>query len=285
MSKARRKRAAKMSPRAAFAVATNKAKPVRQRVTAIAKAKVAVGQDDKKLQAMLNVLRDSSQPTRVRLAALQALQVASFASAQFGSYRGEYLAALRAVAADADGEIRQRVLGLLAREKDGFAQQRLLEGLENPEKALVPPEKALQLLAYDIHAEAYPLARTIVRNPPNKAAKREALRVLAADPSSGPLFEQIMRDKDETKEIRQLAASALQTISPQALQTQAREVLLDPKDYDDIQATSLTALTQFGDATQVAQDKKLMKHVGSLKRAKSTKLKQSARHFLSKYNP
>jgi hypothetical protein len=285
MSKPRRKGAAKMSPRAAFAVATSKEKPVKQRLAAMAKVKGVVGEDDNKLQAMANVLRDSSQPTPVRLAALQALQVASFAGSHFDSFRGDYLAALRAVAGDADAEIRRRVLGLLAREKDGFAQQRLLEGLQNPEKALVPPEKALQLLTYDIHAEAYPLARMIVRNPPNEAAKREALRVLAADPTSKPLFEQILRDKDETKEIRQLAASALQSISPRALQSQAREILLDPNDYDDIQATSLTALTQFGDAAQVGQDKQLIKHVDSLKRATSTKLKQSARQFLTKYNP
>ena len=72
-------------------------------------------------------------------------------------------------------QLRQRVLGLLAREKDGFAQRKLLQGLENPEKALVPPEKALQLLSYDIHADAYPVARKIVKKPPNANAKREAL--------------------------------------------------------------------------------------------------------------
>jgi hypothetical protein len=61
--------------------------------------------------------------------------------------------------------------------------------------------------------------------------------------------------------------------------------LLDPKDYDDIQATSLTALTQFGDVGEVERDEKLMKRVASLKTAASSKLKQSARHFLTKYSP
>src|SRR5258705_13591202 len=54
---------------------------------------------------------------------------------------------------------RQRVLGILMREKDGYAQTKLLEGLKNPGKSLLPPEKALQLLSYDIHAEAYSAAR------------------------------------------------------------------------------------------------------------------------------
>jgi hypothetical protein len=64
----------------------------------------------------------------------------------------------------------------------------------------------------------------------------------------------ILNDKEETKENRQLSASALQAIAPEAMQTHARELLLDPKEYDDIQATSLTALTQFGSAAKVEKD-------------------------------
>ena len=60
------------------------------------------------------------------------------------------------------------------RDKDGFAQQKLLEGLKDPDKALVPPEKALQLLSYDVHAEAYPVAREIVNKPPNEGQARSA---------------------------------------------------------------------------------------------------------------
>ena len=284
-AKAKLARATKMSSRAAFAVATSAAKPVKERVAAMGQVSAAVGDDDDTVQAMLGVLRDANQPTPVRLAALHTLQAASFAAAQFESWRGDYLAALRAVAADPDAQIRQRVLGILARQKDGFAQRRLLEGLQQPEKALVPTEKALQLLSYDVHTEAYPIARMIVNKPPSEAAKQEALRLLAADASSKPLFERILRDKEATKEIRQLSASALQSIAPDALQTHAREMLLDPKEYDDIQATSLTALTQFGNAAKVGLDEKLLKRVDLLKSAVSSKLKQGARRFLTKYRP
>lgn len=272
-----------MSPSAAVTAATNSRKPVKERIAAMANVTQAVCENKNKLQALLKVLRNPQEPISVRLASLQALQAASFAVVQFESGRADYLATLRAVVTDPDPELRQRVLGLLAREKDGFAQQRLLEGLQQPEKALVPPEKALQLLSYDIHADAYPVARMIVNNPPSEGAKREALRLLAADASSKPLFERILRDKEETREIRQLAASALQAIAPQAMQTYARELLLDSNEYDDIQATSLTALTQFGNATKVGQDEELLKRVDSLKSGASTKLKRSARRFLTKY--
>ena len=257
---------------------------VKARVAAMANVTQAICGNDKDLQAMLKVLRDPNEPTAVRLAALQALQAAAFAVIEFESCRGDYIATLRAVATDPDPELRQRVLGLLARENDGFAQQKLLAGLHDPTKALVPPEKALQLLSYDVHAEAYPIARMIASKPPSDAAKQEALRLLAADASSQPLFEQILRDKNETREIRQLVASALQSIAPKAFQTHARAMLLDPKEYDDIQATSLTALTQFGDAAKVAKDDKLMERVGALKKAESSKLKQGARTFLTKYS-
>jgi hypothetical protein len=97
------------------------------------------------------------------------------------------------------------------------------------------------------------------------------------------LFEKVLRDKDEAREIRQLSASALHTIAPAALQTHAREMLLDSKEYSDIQETSLTALTQFGDEAKIAKDNTLKKRIGSLQRGKSGKLKQGARNFQAKY--
>jgi hypothetical protein len=188
------------------------------------------------------------------------------------------------VAEDPDPELRQRVLGILAREKDGYAQKKLVEGLRNPDQALVPPEKALQLLSNDVHAEAYAAARAIVSKPPSDIARREALRLLAADASAAPLFEKVLRDKEEFAEIRQIAASALQALKPDKLQAHAREMLLDPKEYDDIQATSLTAITQFGDGAAVAKDDKLMQTVDRLKGETSKKLKQTARLFLEKFS-
>ncbi len=277
------KGAAPRSARAAMSVATNARRSVKERVAALAEAPLAVCESDKDLQAMLNVLRDKDEPRDVRLAALQSLAAAAFSVVAFESCRGDYIATLRKVAEDPDLELRHRVLGLLAREKDGFAQKKLLEGLQNPEKALVPPEKALQLLSYDVHAEAYSVAREIVRKPPNDAAKREALRLLAADATAAPMFEKLLRDKEESAEIRQISASALQALKPEKMQAHAREMLLDTSEYDDIQATSLTALTQFGDEEAVRKDEALLKSIDRMSAKASTKVKQSARRLLSRY--
>lgn len=280
---AKKQSPAKRTPRAAFAVATNEKKSTQERAKAFVEAPLATIKSDETLQASLNVLRDRDQPIKVRLAALQSLQAASFSVIEFEPHREDYLATLREIVDDPDPELRQRVLGILAREKDGYAQKRLLDGLQDPSKALVPPEKALQLLSYDVHSEAYPVAREIVAEPPNADAKREALRLLAADASSAPVFEKLLRDKDEDREIRQISAAALQAVKPKLFQEQARELVMDKDEYDDIQATALTAMTQFGDEKAVAKDDKLLKRVDELEKGKSAKVKKTAKRFLNRY--
>jgi HEAT repeat protein len=258
---------------------------VRERTAAAAETPLAVCENEKDMQAMLALLRNTDEPVKVRLAALQSLQAASFSVLAFEACRGDYIATLRKIADDPDPELRQRVLGLLAREKDGYAQKKLLEGLHDPAKALLPPEKALQLLSYDVHADAYAAARAIVKKPPNEMARREALRLLAADATAAPMFEKLMRDKNELREIRQISASALSALKPERLQKSAREILLDKSDYDDIKATSLTALTQLGDEQALAKDKALLTSVNRFRSGKtSAKYKQTARRFLDKYD-
>jgi len=282
-SKPAKKSSAKRSPRAAFAVATNEKKSTAERAKAFVEAPLATIASDATLQASLDVLRDRQQPIKVRLAALQSLQAATFSVIEFEPHREDYFATLRELVDDPDEELRQRVLGILARENDGYVQKRLLDGLQDPSKALVPPEKALQLLSYDVHAEAYPVAREIVNAPPNPEAKREALRLLSADAKSAPVFEKLLRDKDEDRDIRQISAAALQSVKPKRFQEQARELLLDDNEYDDIQATALTALEQFGDEKAVGKDQQLLNRVDELGSSKSAKIKKSAKRFMSRY--
>ena len=286
-SKPARRRSAspKMAAQHAVSVATSPRYSVKERTAAAAETPLAVCENEKDMQAMLAVLRNTDEPVKVRLAALQSLQAASFSVLAFEACRGDYIATLRKIADDPDPELRQRVLGLLAREKDGYAQKKLLEGLHDPAKALLPPEKALQLLSYDVHAEAYAAARAIVKKPPNEMARREALRLLAADATAAPMFEKLMRDKNELREIRQISASALSALKPERLQKSAREILLDKSDYDDIKATSLTALMQLGDEQALAKDKALLTSVNRFRSGKtSAKYKQTARRFLDKYD-
>jgi hypothetical protein len=274
----------KKSNRIRLSVAFSAKRPLRQRVAALAQAPLAVCESDNNLQSVLRVLRNTEEPTEVRLAAMDTLATAAFSVVAFEPCRNDYIAALREVSQDSDPKVRESALGLLVGEKDAYAQKKLVEGLKKPEKALVPPEKALQLLGSDVHAESYAVARDIVSKPPSEVARREALRLLSADAASAPLFEKLLRDKNERREIRQISASALHAINPKKLQAHARELLLDDSDYDDIRATSLAAVQQFGDQEAVAKDTELLKHVDRMSKAAPSKYKKSARQFLDKYD-
>ena len=279
----KRRRSVRPTPRAALSVATDQKKSISQRVKAMAETSFEVCEDDDNFQRLLTVLQDEGESSKVRLAAFQSLQAAAFSVVAFESCRSDYIAALEKVATDKDPAVRRRALGTLSREKNPYAQKLLLDGLKDPDKALVPPEKALQLLGNDLHTDAYPIAREIVNNPPNEASKQEALRLLAADASSVPVFERLLRDKSEKREVRQISAAALQAVQPKKFQQQAKELLLDNDEYDDIQATALTALTHFGDQAGVTNDEALLKRVDKLGRGKSAKIKKSAKKFLSRY--
>jgi hypothetical protein len=273
----------KKSTRTRLSVAFSAKQTLTARVAALAQSPLAVCESDKNLQSVLGLVRDTTEPAEVRLAAMDTLATAAFSVVAFEPCHSDYIAALRDVSQDPDQQIRESALGLLVGEKDAYAQKKLVEGLKKPEKALVPPEKALQLLGSDIHAESYAVARDIVSKPPSEVAKREALRLLSADATSAPLFEKLLRDKSERREIRQISASALHAINPQKLQAHARELLLDDSDYDDIRATSLAAVEQFGDQEAVAKDAELLKHVDRMSKAAAPKYKKSARQFLDKY--
>jgi hypothetical protein len=268
----------------AATIASDPKRTVKVRVAALTSLARDLCSDGAVFQRVLDLLKDDSTPPAVRLAALQVLQAASFSGRKFTPFRPKYLAVLRSVATDRNAELRQSVLGILSREQDGRAQELLLEGLADPAKALVPPEKALQLLSYDIHAEAYPIARRIVQSPPSEAAKREALRLLAADAASKPVFERILGDKKESLEARQISASALQALAPDQLQRRAREIAVDSSEQAGLRATSLTALTYFGRKEELRADEGLAERVGRLKKSKSSSpLKRGAKRFLDEY--
>jgi HEAT repeat protein len=235
------------------------------------------------LQPLLATLRDMNQPVENRLEALQAIQAASFAVPDFDSIRPDYIAALRQAAEDHNHELRQRALGILAREHDGFAQEVLLEGLRDPTKALVAPDKALQLLSYDPHAGVYPIAREMVKTSSDESTRREALRILAGDPSSAPVLEEVLSDKNEPSELRRMSAYALHALNPDRLQRWANRAVLDTTEDDDLVATGLTALTQFGDVEAIRSNTQLRKRMNQLRQKGPANIKRIAKRFAQKY--
>lgn len=234
------------------------------------------------VEAALETLGDADEPVEVRLEALQAVQAASFAAPDFDAIRPEYIATLRQVARDADPELRQRALGILAREHDGFAQKALIDGLRQPDKALVPVDKALQLLSYDPHAGAYPIAREVLQRSADDSVRREAVRLLAGDPQSAPLLEEVLTDRRESPEVRRMSATALHALNPDRLQRWAIRAAADEREPDEIVATSLTALAHFGDAEAIQANTKLRARLDRLQQDAPPKIRQLAKRLAAR---
>jgi len=236
------------------------------------------------VDSLIEILRDTTVPTDQRVRVLGLLQQISFLLVQFPAKRADYLQALRSIVDDPDADLRRRAMGILAREKDEYVQRRLVEGLEGTSKALVPPAKAIQFLGYDVHAEHFPLFRRIVEDPPNQSARKEAIRVLAADPSSADLLLGILKDKNEKPDVRKVCAIALQSMAPEKLEAEARRILMSDDEDDQLRAVSLNTLTYFGNPATLTGDDELSRQVQRLRTdSPSRQLKQASSAYMSKH--
>ena len=282
------RKTASLEPRQSWATLNSVTSSAKAKVAALQALGWSIADSRAKYAVVLALVTDREQTPAVRAAALAAAQSVTFDAQRFAALRPDYLRALRSVSDDPDLELRQRALGMLMREGDPPTQQRLLEGLTDPTQALLPPEKVLQLLAYDVHAEAYVAARKIAANPPNPDAKREALRLLAADSSAVPVFEDILKNRQEPSELRRLSASALHQLAPNRFQALAREIAMSAEGEDeDLRTSCLVALAQFGNVDAMRGDSALQQQVERLNvtaRANS-ELGNAAQQFIGRYKP
>lgn len=268
---------------AAAAVMRDKGRDARLRSAALQVISRGVSGRPELIDGLLDLLRDASEPVELRLNALAILQQSSFQVAQFAPKRPAFLDTLRSVVDDPHPDVRRRVIGVLAREKDEYVQRRLLEGLEHPSRALVRPAKAIQFLGYDVHAAYFPLLRRIVANPPTRAAKREAVRLLAADPEAKELLIALLRDKNESLDVRTVSAVALQSLDPQRFEGEARRIVLDDDEDDQLRATCITALAHFANAADLNRDSEMARHVEQLgQEAASPQMKQATRSYMAR---
>lgn len=228
---------------------------------------------------LVGLVADLKDDPSVRLAALSVLGELSFASVQFQPFAGAYREALRAAATDRDRKLRERILEVLALQKDEYAQRLIVDGLKDKKKALVSTRKGVQYLGYDVHAEHYDLLHRLVEKSTDKKVRNGALRLLAADSGSKDLFHQIVLDKGEDTEARSISATALQSLAPEEFRAAASAVVVDDDDDDDLRTSFLTAL-QHDDAHGL--DAGLAANVaGVVSRATSKPLARAARSYIN----
>ena len=244
--------------------------------------KLAEGVDG--LRQAIKVLRDSSETLERRAEALRILQSASFGDEEFDAVRGDYVAALRELTGDKEIQLRQRALGLLARSRDTYAEKVLMAGLQDPDKAVVPATDALHYLSYNLHSGVQSLARSIFNTSKDQGVRQQALRLMANDPQALKTIQNTLADKKESVEVRQTSAAALHALDPKALQNWASKAVLDKSENEEVVATSLTALNQFGDQKQITGNAALRKRLGEMSTGKSpAKFKSMAKTISTKY--
>jgi hypothetical protein len=250
------------------------------RIRAIESLPLTATESGSNISLLLATLHNPEEPAAVRAAALHALKAASFLGPRFAPYRAEYLQTLRDIATDVEPQLREDVLEVLAIEKDAYAQDLLMRGLKEPQSALVPPAKAIQLLGYDVHADFAPVVRDVLRRESDAATKEEALRLLAADPASEGLFADLLKDKLQPTPIRALSATGLQSLNPQSFEKAAREIIADESEDDDLRATCLGALTHIRDYQKTRDDPDFVQQVKKLESTPSINLRSSAERFI-----
>jgi hypothetical protein len=270
------------APTDALASALDPAADPEARAAALRFAASAIGETPGLVTPLLTLIADSDQPIELRTEALVLLQEFSFRSVALPGVRPDFLATLRGLVDDPDMDLRRRVIGVLAREKDEFVQRRLLDGLEGRTPALVPAAKAIQYLGYDVHAEYFPLLRRIVAGRSSREAKKEAIRLLAADPNAIDLLVDRLRDQSEHSDLRRLCAIALQASRPDLFAEHARALVVDGAEDEQLRAVALSGLTHLTRSTP-DEDPDLAGTIEQLSDdARSAQLKQASAGYLAR---
>ncbi|HKR49971.1 MAG TPA: HEAT repeat domain-containing protein [Pseudonocardiaceae bacterium] len=269
---------------AAIAVIRNNHPDARLRAAALQLISLDIDENPELIGSLLEVLRDGTMPLDGRMAVLSLMQQISFSARSFPASRPDYLATLRSIIADPDALLRQSAIGILAQYKDEYVQRHLIEGLEGRSTPLVPAAMAIQCLGYDLHAEYFPLLRRIIEAPPSQAAKKEAVRLLAADPEATDLLLSILQDRSEDPEVRKLSAIALQAAVPDRFAEQARRIVFDDEDEDELRVVSLVGLTYSAGAVTMGVDSELIERVERLgTESASREMRQAVTSFLSRH--
>ena len=199
-------------------IVANKKTPAKTRVEALGRVTQAEGPDAVP-ETALERLADPKESADVRLAAIKLLQQKQFFSSVAAEWRPAFVDALRA--AVRDRKVRAGGTGSAVAVQGSRDAGVAARGDPQPAKALVPLNEALRLLSTDVHADVVDVAKKVTDTPQlrkNKAAFVQAVRILAADPSSVGKLQDVLANDAYAMDARRVAATALSHLSPDALQ-------------------------------------------------------------------
>ena len=197
------------------------------------------------VEALLAIVQDNEDDPELRQAALRILGSAAFQVVRFRPHEQAYQQALRNLCGDTDASLREAAVAILAGQHDPEVQQLLLRGLEGTGTLPVARERAIQLLAEDDHLDNLPWLKQLFESGSDDA-RQEAVRLMGSYPEAAETLETILRDKDESPEVRQQSAASLRNLAPERFETAAKEIAADASEHPALRAASTQAVEHLG---------------------------------------
>jgi HEAT repeat protein len=172
------------------------------RATALDKIYQVMPDDEGLVTLSIEWLGNSQAPKVLREEALQVMDNFSFSSMDVPDVYQKMLE-------DPEPEFRLFAFTKLIVHGDARAQQKLIEGLENPDSALLPAPDAIGVLSMALKKEYYPTLNKVLQQTPDDATKLEAIRALGFYLEARGNLISISRNPNEKEEFREAALGAL----------------------------------------------------------------------------
>jgi HEAT repeat protein len=176
--------------------------PPEIRAAALARITEYVPNDERIGRLILNWLGDPRETMVLRRAALRADSALAFQHMQLPTVYQKMLD-------DPEPEFRLYAFSRLVSQGDARAQQKLIEGLKNPEAAPLPAPTAIAILSSAPKSEALPTFLELAQNNRDPAARVEAIRLLGGYEPARKTLVEISRNASEKDDTRAAALSAL----------------------------------------------------------------------------
>ena len=191
------------------------------------------------------------------------IRVLGFEGPAFKQFRSIVLEGLRKLIRDTDKRIALEAIDLLAYQKDEWLQRELKEGLENPEKAIVSDESAVFYLSLDPH-NFLDLFKKVVEESKDEKAKIMAIHALSSDTSSADFLLSLFENKNQSSEVREASAHALDAQNPDLLFAKSVEAFKDKDEQDHHLLTVLLSkltLQEEDGLNKIRQDRELLNKI------------------------
>lgn len=192
------------------------------RAMAMAKLSYHTEQDESLYKNVLDWVVDPNTPKLLRLQTLNTLGLLGFTPFGMQAVGDDIISTYRKLVNDNEIEYRRTAFNYLAVRGDDFAQQLLIQGLQNPQQSLLPSSESIAMLSFDIHGDHYPVIFKVMQETNEKATLIEAIRVLGNYAPARPEIIKYLNDQQEDREVR---LSAMKTLNAFDQDNFARNVL------------------------------------------------------------